>query len=429
MIRTVTCALLCALLLLPAGAQAAPGSDTTVEAAEFSVLNRAAGSAAATCPAGSRVVGGGVDTTGPTPVGAALPIPYQVLASGPRDESGEPTSLSDGDIARQWYAYVWNGENGEQRFKVFALCSRTSDATIEATSVTVAAGASAQVTAPCPGSSRVVGGGVDASSPPRPDGAPHWAQLSGPRDTDNIPANLDDGDIASRWHANMRTAAEAGTQNFKVYALCSSALQATAQVAELPLGARAAGTASAACPAGSRVTGGGVDASGPSPDAAAPLLVLLSSPLDETGLPGDTADGDVARQWRGYVRNSTAAERVFEVIALCAREEAGGGGGGATRRCAGKRATIVGTSGRDVLRGTRRRDVIAALGGNDRVVAGAGNDIVCGGSGNDRVSGGRGNDRLIGQGGRDVLTGQRGRDKCEGGSGRDKASCERKRGI
>ena len=83
---------------------------------------------------------------------------------------------------------------------------------------------------------------------------------------------------------------------------------------------------------------------------------------------------------------------------------AGGGGpapGGtvparARPRCAGRRATIVGTPGRDRLRGTQRADVIVALGGNDRVRAGAGRDIVCGGAGDDRLFGGPGRDRLLG---------------------------------
>jgi Tol biopolymer transport system component len=71
------------------------------------------------------------------------------------------------------------------------------------------------------------------------------------------------------------------------------------------------------------------------------------------------------------------------------------------RRCAGRRATIVGTRGRDRLRGTRRADVIVALGGHDRVRAGRGRDLVCGGRGNDRLFGGPGRDRLIGGPGRD----------------------------
>jgi uncharacterized delta-60 repeat protein len=133
----------------------------------------------------------------------------------------------------------------------------------------------------------------------------------------------------------------------------------------------------------------------------------------------------------------------------------GGPGGGSTvPRCAGKRATIVGTVRRDLLRGTRRDDVIAALAGHDRVLAARGNDVVCGGlgddnllgqsgrdrllggPGNDRVDGGAGDDRLLGQPGRDRLfggagfdrlAGGGGRDNCAGGAGRDRARCEAER--
>jgi uncharacterized delta-60 repeat protein len=99
-----------------------------------------------------------------------------------------------------------------------------------------------------------------------------------------------------------------------------------------------------------------------------------------------------------------------------------------TYRCRGRKATIAGTPGRDVLRGTRRRDVIVSFGGNDRIRAFAGRDLVCagsgrdslrGGSGNDLLFGGRGNDRLFGQGGRDRLRGGPGSDHLVGGPGRD----------
>jgi uncharacterized delta-60 repeat protein len=107
----------------------------------------------------------------------------------------------------------------------------------------------------------------------------------------------------------------------------------------------------------------------------------------------------------------------------------GPGPGAGPPRCAGKRATIVGTRAADRLRGTRRRDVIVSLGGkdtiralsgNDIVCAGAGNDRVLGGAGNDRILGGRGNDRLLGESGRDRLVGQSGRDRLAGGKGRDR---------
>ena len=98
-------------------------------------------------------------------------------------------------------------------------------------------------------------------------------------------------------------------------------------------------------------------------------------------------------------------------------------------RCAGRRATIVGTGRRDRLRGTRRADVIVALGGNDRIRAGRGNDLVCGGAGNDDVSGQSGRDRLLGGPGNDRLAGGGGRDHCLGGHGRDRAVCETRRGL
>jgi uncharacterized delta-60 repeat protein len=97
-----------------------------------------------------------------------------------------------------------------------------------------------------------------------------------------------------------------------------------------------------------------------------------------------------------------------------------GPGGGVAPRCAGKRATIVGTARAELLRGTRRADVIVALGGNDRIVAAGGNDVVCAGAGNDRVAGDAGNDRLLGEAGRDTLGGGAGADKLDGGALNDR---------
>jgi uncharacterized delta-60 repeat protein len=97
-----------------------------------------------------------------------------------------------------------------------------------------------------------------------------------------------------------------------------------------------------------------------------------------------------------------------------------GPGATAVPRCAGRRATIVGTAGRDVLRGTRRADVIVGLGGNDVIRAAQGNDIVCGGKGDDRLLGGPGADRLDGEQGRDALSGGTGNDRLSGGPGQDR---------
>ena len=96
--------------------------------------------------------------------------------------------------------------------------------------------------------------------------------------------------------------------------------------------------------------------------------------------------------------------------------------GGRVPRCAGHRATIVGTSHRDKLKGTRRADVIVGLGGNDSISGLGGNDVICGGAGNDTVSGGNGADKLYGEAGKDKVLGGAGNDKMSGGAGNDTES-------
>ena len=63
--------------------------------------------------------------------------------------------------------------------------------------------------------------------------------------------------------------------------------------------------------------------------------------------------------------------------------------------CLGHRATIVGTSGHDVIHGTSHADVIVAKGGRDTIYGGGGNDIICAGGGDDTVYGGRGSDDVL----------------------------------
>jgi uncharacterized repeat protein (TIGR01451 family) len=98
--------------------------------------------------------------------------------------------------------------------------------------------------------------------------------------------------------------------------------------------------------------------------------------------------------------------------------------------CDGLLATIVGTSGDDVLTGTNGSDVIHGLGGDDTINGGAGADVICGGKGNDvlhggigsysdRLFGGDGHDRLSGGSGDDTLFGDAGNDRLFGGNGDD----------
>ena len=91
----------------------------------------------------------------------------------------------------------------------------------------------------------------------------------------------------------------------------------------------------------------------------------------------------------------------------------------ATPMCLGKKATIVGTRGNDVLRGTARADVIVGMGGKDRILGRGGNDRICGGGGADTILGGGGIDSVVGGRGADVIQGGAGSDKLVGSSGDD----------
>jgi len=90
--------------------------------------------------------------------------------------------------------------------------------------------------------------------------------------------------------------------------------------------------------------------------------------------------------------------------------------------------TLVGSSGKDMLKGGALADVIDGLGGadtlygyagDDRIDGGDGADMAYGGDGDDALFGGEGADRLQGDGGDDVLDGGAGTDTLYGGDGDD----------
>jgi Ca2+-binding RTX toxin-like protein len=80
----------------------------------------------------------------------------------------------------------------------------------------------------------------------------------------------------------------------------------------------------------------------------------------------------------------------------------------AVPRCFGEKATIVGTSGGDILNGTARPDVIVGLAGSDTIRGKGKADLICAGKGNDSVHGGKGIDLTFGGGGNDEIFGDAG---------------------
>ncbi|MBM3676899.1 MAG: hypothetical protein FJW96_03305 [Actinobacteria bacterium] len=94
----------------------------------------------------------------------------------------------------------------------------------------------------------------------------------------------------------------------------------------------------------------------------------------------------------------------------------------------GRRCTIAGTQGHDVLVGTpgpdvicglAGNDVIRGLGGDDVLAGGPGNDVLNGGDGADIIDGGTGDDIIKGEAGGDRLLGKAGNDQILGGTGGD----------
>jgi Ca2+-binding RTX toxin-like protein len=209
---------------------------------------------------------------------------------------------------------------------------------------------------------------------------------------------------------------------FQVVALCSAGSDATIEskrfTVEVCVGC---GTGTlATCPPGKRALGGGIGLIG-----SGFGNLFQSQPVDETGEAITTESGDVPRSWSAFVNIfSTGGDSVeYRVSAICGSEAATSTPTPkpvATARCAGLKATIVGTAGPNTLRGTPRADVIAGLGGNDTISGLGGNDVVCGGAGNDTIAGGPGNDRLAGEAGNDSLNGGPGNDSLVGGPGLDR---------
>jgi hypothetical protein len=279
---------------------AAPVVDAVVEETTFNFPGTGSGSGLATCPTGRRVVGGGLNTT----AGAAGSV---VLASGPVDETGETGNTRDGDVARGWHASVVHNDGAARTYKVFALCSANSDATVEESRIELAPGASGAARATCPPGRRALGGGIGTAAATL--GA--YVRVSGPLDETGSVQNTSDGDIARHWYASVSNFTPA--QSYRVFALCSAASYATIEETRFNAAAGTSGDGAASCPAGTWATGGGVGTTANTVGSS----LQVSAPLGDTGLSTLTRDGDLARHWYASVENFSTP-RGYTVAVLCA---------------------------------------------------------------------------------------------------------------
>lgn len=309
-------------VVLDAGtAVAATASRATIVASPFITtdgVNQSGGDhegeGYAVCPGTKRALGGGVVQSG-----SAADYLF-VEASGPLDASGTTSKTIDGDIPKMWYAALLNLTQGQVSFKVFAICSGTSNATIEATPFTVEPWDPNSTEKPevaravCPGAKRALGGGVVESGPP----ANLLVHASGPLDSTGLASKTTDGDIAKQWYAAVQNRTGEPVK-FKVFAICSGTSNATIEATPFTVEPDPSGNGKfaegyARCPGTKRALGGGVVQSG-SPDRH--LLVQASGPLDETGVTSETVTGDIAKQWYAAVGNYWGEQPPLKVMAIC----------------------------------------------------------------------------------------------------------------
>ena len=114
----------------------------------------------ASCPAGSRALGGGVGKTNDTliPQGSSGPLIYQ---TGPVDGSGTVVGTQPGDVATGWRTIMAESGYGN---RFFAVCSVASDAVVASAGFTLVksdAGPEAGVgVASCPAGTRALSSGL-----------------------------------------------------------------------------------------------------------------------------------------------------------------------------------------------------------------------------------------------------------------------------
>ena len=335
----------------PRALTATPGSDATIQANTFSVAAATVGDATVTCPAGKRVVGGGFAPVDPKSHG-------HVQQSGPVDSTGTPETTETGDVARSWLVSVLNTSAEAAEFRVFAICSATSDATIVAGTVTKDPNNSyAQGVATCPAGTRAVGGGMGATGPTLP--LFFNAGLSAPVNDSGQLESTVSGDVARSWVVFVDTRTP-----YRVFALCSAGSDATIATkafsvednSQVPVGA------TVQCPAGKRALGGGIGVTSPGLN-----WTELNGPLDETGETAKTESGDVARssdrlrlQHRGHhagisrvrdLRERRSCDLTRRQRTLCRPE------GDHRRHCAAGHAPRNAWTGRDRRSRRERRDL------------------------------------------------------------------------
>jgi hypothetical protein len=158
----------------------------------------------ATCPSGTRAIGGGFGSS-------EEPSAYRRTTFDQPLAGDTILGATTGSVADGWYFFGENYGDAPVLMKVFAVCSASSRATVQAASFD--ADAPAQASAVCPGTGRATGGGFGATSDAN---SADWVSTA-PATGAGGPASSD-GDVSRGWFGRVDATAFSGT--YRVYAVC-----------------------------------------------------------------------------------------------------------------------------------------------------------------------------------------------------------------
>jgi hypothetical protein len=254
------------------------------------------------CNAGERAVGGGV--------GLSIAGSNYVIGSGPL--AGTIAGTQDDSIPTRWLASARNNTAGQITAKVYAICSASSDATVQVEGIFLPPAAEpsyGEGAVACPPGQRALSGGVVATTL----GTQYErVDASGPLDETGLTANTTTGDVARYWFAEVRNFDTTAGRAFEVYAVCSASSRATIQSDPAAFGGNGVLGRVISCPDGSRATGGGAVSSTNNRQ-----FLVDSHPMAET-YPEQT--GDAPDGWWTEVDNWSGSEATENFTLICEPE-------------------------------------------------------------------------------------------------------------
>ena len=237
------------------------------------------------CPHGqSQIIGGGVEITGDN-----SDLGLEVGSTSPT-RGGDPGS---------WFAEAINSSASPAQMTVTAICARGRFA-YQRRERLVAAGGQDQLKAPCPAGTKVTGGGVITATDSLKVDVASTEPFDGP-DPGSTP---DDG-----WLGTANNGKSSSTRMVVLAACAKSGHYRYVHSAREPLPDNSEASAEARCPAGTTVTGGGIDNSGIDIGAE----IRSTFPFDGGDIGFTPDDG-----WEGSANNDdTGRSERMQAFAIC----------------------------------------------------------------------------------------------------------------